>query len=236
MGHSIRFVGFDGFILTQDEVRDLIELFYRWPDGRFTITTDEKERKFMGECFTDMGGNHTITLCAKNIRKVFARKGKYGRMGGNQPAPDLRTGAGMVVAHEVQHANQWKLHRPSEDGFYGIKGGKVDARGRLRKKRYKGRPAEVDARRFVDEHADEIRAYFGAPLQRAPERRAIGDHGDASREALAVAQALSELPVVAMDDVRDELRASRILNPGNVQVVIDELRRLGREVSSGPAQ
>jgi hypothetical protein len=208
MGHSIKFENFQNFILSEDEVRDFIEIFYRWGDDRFTITTNETERSFRGQHSRDLGGRHIITLVAHNIKKDFRDKK---RTGGNLVAPTLKVAAGMVLAHELQHANQSKIHK-NESSFYG------------QKKRYWNRACEREAREFVDNNMPEICAYFQAPWQgtRAP---AIGNHGDANGEALAVAELLQECSEVTMDDIRDELRASKILNPKNVQIVVDELRK-----------
>jgi hypothetical protein len=211
VAHSFRFTDYAGFILSEAQARDFVEMFYRWGDAKFNITTNEKERRWRGECRSDGFGGHTITLCRKNIVRDFNMKLS---VGGNILAPTIECAAGMVLAHEIQHANQTKLHK-FQEGFW-------------KDHRYWNRACERDARLFVDEHANEICAYFSAP---PPMRRGIGGGGDQGGEVLAVADLLCECEAVSMDDVRDELRASKVLNPVNVAAVIARLRESGIEVS-----
>lgn len=214
-------------LLTQDEVVDLISTFYRWGPARFLIRTDEKERKFMGQCqsWPDM---HTITLCEKNIRREF---GKKGRMGGSMVAPNLKVGAGMVLTHEIQHANQSKLHK-GNNKFWGKLGG-ITEKGNERMQKYWYRACERDARGFVDEHVEEIYAYFDVSTEGLQTLRACGTIGDNGRESGEVSEVIAlfmEGTEVSMEDVKEELRQSGVLNPGNVQRVVKELREAGIEV------
>ena len=209
--HRIQFdESFAGFILTEDEVRDFIDLFYRWDSGRFLIRRDEKERKFRGEHCYGLDGLHTITLVQKNIRRDYDQ-GK--RVGGNMVAPTIQVAAGMVLAHELQHANQSKTHLRSE-GFFN-------------EHRYWNRACERDARMFVDEHLNEICAYFAVP---PPMRGRVEGGVVGQDEVLAVADLLGECSDVTMEDIKDELRASRILNPKNVATVVELLKVQGFEV------
>jgi hypothetical protein len=207
MDHSIHFKDFGRFILDEHEVQDFIEMFYRWGPAKFTVQTDEKEKVFRGQCHTDMGGHHLITVVRKNIERDFHYKQ---RIGGNFVAPTLKVAAGAVLAHELQHANQSKLHKFTE-GFF-------------QSHRYWNRACERDARQFADEHLAEICAYFGVD---APVRRKGQTIADASQEALSVAGLLSECSQVTMEDIRDELRASKALTPSNVAIVIESLQAQG---------
>ncbi len=223
MAHRVTFEDFDGFILTEDEVRDLIDLFYRWGDARFTVRTDEKERKFRGQHTSGLDSDfHTIVLVKKNIVRDF---GKRSPLGGNVPSPSLRVGAAAVLVHEIQHANQAKLHF-REMGFYGTKLG-LTPTGKARRKQYRGRACERDARAFVDERLDEICAYFAEP---PPTRLVAADMETDRGEALAVADALLGRSEVALGDVREGLRAANALTPGNVRTVLARLRERGIEV------
>ncbi len=223
MAHRVVFNDFDDFILNEDEVRDFIDLFYRWGDATFRINTDEKERKWRGLHSTGLGEHsHTITLSQKNITRDFNRKI---RIGGNMVAPSLRVAAGMVLAHEIQHANQAKFHL-NEMGFYGKKIG-LTPTGRERKQQYNNRACERDARQFVDEHLNEICAYFSVD---PPTRRKPLGPGISQEEVLAVADLLGECSEVSIEDIKDELRASKVLTPNNVQLVLGRLQEQGFEI------
>lgn len=209
--HRIQFdESFSGFVLTEDEVRDFIGLFYRWGAGRFLIRRDEKERRFRGEHCCGMDGVHVITLVEKNIRRDFEKKQ---RVGGNLVAPTLQVAAGMVLAHELQHANQSRQHLRTE-GFY------TDHR-------YWNRACERDARQFVDEHLNQICAYFAVD---PPMRGRVEEVAPGQEEVLAVADLLGECSDVTMEDIKEELRTSKVLNPKNVATVIALLKEQGFEV------
>lgn len=211
MAHTVTFQpSFQGFLLSEAEVRDFIDMFYRWGDAKFNILCDESEKRFRGEHRLGLSGMHIITLVRKNITRDYEAKI---RIGGNLQAPTLKVGAGMVLAHELQHANQTKIHKLSESFF--------------KSKSYHHRACERDARAFVDEHMEEICGYFAVPFQSRSRCAGAGNQGEAAEEALAVAALLSECEGVTMDDIREELRASGILNPRNVQAVVGELRRQG---------
>jgi hypothetical protein len=214
MGHTIDFSQYDSVngILKDKEISDIIELFFRWGDAKFRIITNEKERKFMGSHRMGWDGVHEIMICNKKIKIEFASKK---RTGGNLVAPTVQCAAAMVLVHELQHANQTKLHKQNER-FY-------------TSRKYWDRACEREAREHVDNNMAEICAYFQAPWQggRTPTmvspKETIG-------EAQAVAELLLECSEVTMDDVRDELRASKILNPANVRLVIDFLKKNGVDI------
>lgn len=210
MAHAILFEDFSGFILSQGEVRDLIEMLYRWGDAKFVVRTDEGEKKFRGQCKSRMDGRYTITLVRKNIERDFYQKMC---VGGNIPAPTLKVAAALVLAHELQHANQHKIHAKNQS-FWSAH-------------RYMNRACEREARQFADEKMGEICAYFGVS---APVRQRAAANGGQTEEARAIAELLGECSEVTMDDIREELRASKILNPANVAVVVRALREIGIEI------
>lgn len=208
-------------LLGQEIVSDFIDLFFEHADPTATwlVRLEDGRVDFNGQhMYNPNTREHTISLSERNIRRHF----DSGRrdFGGNLKFPDidLRMAAALVLAHEIQHANQSKIHRGNQL-FYGYLGG-YNARGKPRMKQYKGRACERDAREFVDSHVNEIFAYFDAP----PPRRHRVLVADDSDELVEVADLLCECEEVTMDDVRDELRASGILNPKNVQRVLEILR------------
>jgi hypothetical protein len=221
MAHSYKFEGMEDFALSESEIKDIVEMFYRWEDSKFVFDQDKMaKRTYRGQHVCMWDGTHKISFSMKNIEKDFKNKQ---RIACNMPAPTLKVAAAMVLAHELQHANQEKLHK-GEMGFYGRMQG-TTKNGNPRMKQYWGRACEREARAFVEEHLNEICAYFAAPFQMRRKAATIGDNGSENREVSAVAALLKECPQVTMDDVRDELRASKILTPANVQAVLGILRK-----------
>jgi hypothetical protein len=229
MAHRFAFDSFASIsdLLNEAQVQDFVEMFYRWGDSQWCLAANEKFKRLRGvHSYNPFTDTHTITLCRKNIVEAFEKKLTCGgNVGGS--APTLQVAAGFVLAHEIQHANQTKLHRPTDQFFYGKhrKGGpeKPDPK-------YWNRACEREARQFVDERASEICAYFGAPapsmLSERTGARSIGDDGP---ELLAVADLIGECSEFDLEDVKAELRASGILNPVNVTRVLQLLREQERE-------
>lgn len=228
-GHSVVFEQ-PPTILSETVICDFIDLFYNYDTDSSTkwiIRVAEKE-SFNGQHFYNPNTKeHVITFCEKNIRKYY-NKGRR-EFGGNLKLPDidLKMAAALVLAHELQHANQSKLHKGHEL-FYGYLGG-MNSQGKVRMKHYRGRACERDAREFVDVHLNEIFAYFNLP---SPRRSKVLVATDPD-EMADVADLLCECEEITMDDVRDELRASRILNPKNVQRLLEILRDRGVEFQAG---
>lgn len=218
-------------LLSKSEVCDFIDMFFMYDDLQTKWIIRNVPRGGMAK--VDFNGQHMynpntrehyITFCLDNIERCF-KKGRRD-FGGNLKLPDinLKMAAALILAHELQHANQSKLHTGNEL-FYGVLGG-FDAKGKPRMKHYKGRACERDAREFVDGHLNEIFAYFNLPL---PRRNKILVAEDAD-ELVEVTDLLCECETISMDDVRDELRASKILNPRNVQRVFQILSERGIEI------
>jgi len=219
MAHKISFHDFDGFdLLTQAQVRDLIEMFFRGGDTTFFIFADEKEPKNLGHASYDAFGKvHTIMLCKKNIKKHFVLSKQSG---GNIKASDVRVAAASVLVHELQHANQNLLHK-GKGIFWGQMGG-TNANGRPRMQRYRGRACEREAREYADQKMNEVCAYFGLP----PCGRRAEDRTEDHEELDAVIDLLAEIDNPTMNDIKDELRASGLLRPNNVMIVKKELSLL----------
>lgn len=199
MAHIVTFEDFGGFqLLSQQDVIDLIDLFYRWGDARFHVIGHDKHPNRRGShIYNGMTRTHVITLSRNNIEDGVR---SAGRMGGNTKAPDSRAGAAMVLAHELQHANQSQLHTHNEV-FYTVK-------------RYNRRPCERDARSFVDDNMDVIMDFLGRERPVAVKRAS-------AMESLVnpvgeVTDLLGECEEVSVEDIGDELRRMGANNPKNV--------------------
>jgi hypothetical protein len=213
-------------LLTENEVCDFIDMFFNFDDPKATwwIKNVSGKVDFHGQHeYHPITHQHTISFCLKNIEKNYA-KGRRD-FGGNLVLPDIdkRMAAALILAHELQHANQSKIYKGQL--FYGYLGG-LNEKGKPRMKHYKGRACERDAREFVDGHINEIFAYFNLP----PPRRNKVFVAEDPDEMVEIADLLCECPQISMDDVRDELRASRILNPKSVQRMLEILRIRGVEI------
>ena len=103
--------------------------------------------------------------------------------------------------------------------------------GFFRSRDYWSRACERDARQFVDERMEEICAYFGVPFQRPQHAGVVTPMADPLVEVRGVAALFRGCTRVTVGDVREELRLSRMLNPRNVRLVLEELKRTGTEVS-----
>lgn len=221
----------DGFPLTQQNIEDFIELFYRWPeDGSiFKFEIDGKNPKgILGECSYFEWG-YRLHLWQKEIREAF-EQGEHSPGGNTMPPRDIRVATGMVLLHELGHANQWPLFK-GQGKFYGKLGG-VDERGRVRMQSYFHRACEREARRFADEKLREACAYFGVPFHgtlQAPGMRAVVDQGTALQNALAQFQGPSD---INLKDLKEALRGAGCLNPKAVADARSELAGRGVKVSS----
>lgn len=225
-GHNVHFdPSFNCFtLLNQDLVCDFIDMFYAYDDPPNVkwIVKNVSNTDFNGQhLFNPNTREHYITFNEKNIRQSF--DSGHRRYGGNVSLPDidLKMAAALVLTHELQHANQSKTHS-GDKNFYGFLGSFTPT-GKPRMKHYKGRPCEVNAREFVDAHLNEVLAYFEKDGPRRSKKKIPNDE----RELLNVVDLLLECAELTLDDVRDELRSSRILNPKNVEIVIQRLRDRG---------
>jgi hypothetical protein len=201
MGHLFSFTGSENFedVLDEDEMVDIVTFFYKWGDARFEIMCDgDSERTRGAHIYLPVQETHVITL---SRRAIDAGVSRGYRLGGTKPAPTVRVGTAMVLTHEVQHANQAGLHRAGER-FYTVKN-------------YERRPCERDARAFVDQHTDQIRALLGDQGSFA---EGTGVHrAPCTTDGLEdVADLFDELPEVRLGDLVHELRLSGLNSPKNV--------------------
>ncbi len=217
MGHTITHQVVDSFseLLTQGEVEDLINFFYRWKDTRFEVTYKNEQRYRRGlHLYVHHERTHRIVLSPGPI--IRAVEGKQ-RIGGNGTAPglggrdSLRVGAAMVLVHELQHANQAGQHLATEK-FYTHRD-------------YNTRPCEREARTFVDSNLREIMTMVAPELLSVvvPGQAMCAD-GDTVEDILCAFEGLDE---VSVDDIRKELRLSGLNNPINLGRVMHELRAAG---------
>lgn len=211
-------------ILSRDEIIDFIEMFYRWGDSTFNIIISDKGGNTCGNhIYNAFAKRHSITLFPKALRNVIDKKRS---IGGNHKFENEKIGMAAVLTHELQHANQAAFHK-HEGIFYGNTG-KLTPTGKSQKKQYQYRACEREARAFVDDHTNEIYAYFAAP---PPMRRLVTVVGKDQDELVAVADVLCEVSDPTVDDIRDELRASKQLNPTNYAAVVKILTDRGIKVS-----
>jgi len=210
MGHTITFHNPGAFqILSTDEITDLINFFYRWKDTKFRVVCDDNSRTRRGaHLYMHPERMHQITLSAHAMSIGF-HSGL--RMGGNGPAPSLRMGAAMVVAHELQHANQAGQHLANER-FYTHRD-------------YNTRPCEREARSFVDSHMRELMTMVAPELLQVhiPVTAMCADQ-DGIGEVVGLFEGLSEVTVT---DIRTELRLSGMNTVKNFEMVRDQLVGLG---------
>lgn len=224
MGHSITFVDFDkNFPLSQKEIEQLVDLFYRWGDTKFFISHDISKRGARGEHHHTWDG-HFIALAKKAIHNSFEKKIA---VGGTIVPPTLKVACACTLVHELMHANQVKFHA-GEKGFYGKMNG-VNAKGHPRMKHYWGRACEREARAYVDEHINEICAFFAVD----PPRPTVSMGGRVGQdEVMSVADLLCECEEVTLEDIKDELRISKVLNPSNFKIVMEELKKRGFKIKT----
>jgi hypothetical protein len=205
--------------LTAEIIHDFIDMIYRWKDADFNIhifTNASEMRKHWGDPRikgtllgehrgSSMTNTHHISLVHDNIVKNLKRD--VFPAGNNFKAHTTTMGYVMVLVHELTHANQREHHYDDSQFF--------------QKKGYWNRACEREARGTVDDRINEICVY----LNEEPPRRHKKKVDDDSEEVEAVVDILCECEEITMDDIRDELRASKILNPKNVQMVIEKINQ-----------
>jgi hypothetical protein len=223
--HELKFTNWDRVhkLVSEEATADFVEMFYRWPACNFEFVAfqsahewknffSEKKTnyKLVGEHRYYGFGGHRISLIVDNLEKYFA---KGSPLGGNVCSPSLQVSAAMVLAHELQHANQVKMHAASS-AFYDDH-------------KYIDRACEREARNFADEKFGEICVYYGIET---PLKKQVIRPTDEQSELEAIKDLLLECHSVTMDDVKDELRASKLLNPKNVKNIISDLRLAGVKI------
>lgn len=208
-------MGSRAFKLHESEIRDLIDIFYRWTPGKFLIDVKDTDRGKLRGSHRNTLGSHVITLFPRVIAD-HVMKGL--NVGGNSKASSSRLGEAMVLVHEIQHANQTGTHGSRKQIFFNARG-------------YLGRPCERDARGFVDENRSMILNYFQEPVE-APSVGLDTDDEDLQGDPLQmVADDLGELQMVVMGDIIRKLRSVGINNAANVQTVRKILIGMGKTVT-----
>lgn len=204
MANTISFFDFDESLvhLSKTEVQDLIDALFR-DDAHFRIygkmRKDRKSKPTLGlHVYDAITDSHEIYLSPEKIEACFNMKT---RAGGNIVAPHLKIAMGMVVAHEVQHANQHLVHG-DEKSFFGKK-----------RSRYRSRPCEREARNIADESIHIIAGIVGVELLHEKFEKIPDD------EVESVAECFLDWDDVSTQDIVEELRNSGINNAVNVMKV-----------------
>ena len=210
MANSVSFVDFSESDtgLSKTEVKDLIDVLFRPGDGIFTIygAMRKGEKKgTRGLCvYNAFFDTVDIYLAPDSIMHSFNRGVASG---GNQKNKSYRAAMGAVLAHELQHANQYRVHKGSHSSFFG----KV-------KSKYRARASEREARNFADENADIIAKVLQLKtktIKDVPDTDSVED----------VAASLVDAGTVSIQDIVDELKLSRINNSANVKLVREILKK-----------
>lgn len=216
MPHVVTFEDDWTGLLTQEQARALIDILYRGEDGHFIMqgcvppTTPVKQRESIGGlCSKMIDGKYRIFVVDKNIRR---RAAKTGVIGGNRRISDPKLAAGLVLAHEVQHANQSLLHRGSSS-FYGKPF-----------QRYAAHACEREARGFADDNYGLVAGTLGISIPAT-------DPTDADLDDLV--DCFAELDEMHLRDLVDELRNWGLNNPEYVRRCREKLNDIGVNITSG---
>lgn len=210
---SLRFL--DRGRVTREMIVDAASFFYKGDSSELTLHIADCERKDddrLTKKSSTLRGSfehlpRRINLYTETIRKHF---GKKIHCGGNFVCASYEASVISVFVHEVQHANQALIHPDSGEKFW---------RGRS----YFGRPCEVDARRFVDENRHQIANILGAELELAtPEE--LEDSESLFGHFLAF---FMEFEEVSIDEIRSQLRSSKMNNPIYMGRIMESLSAEG---------
>lgn len=201
--------------VSREMLVDAADFFYKGDSSELTLYVTDCERKEndkLTKKSSTLRGSFEhlpkrINLYVETIRKHFGRKI---HCGGNFVCASYEASVMAVFVHEVQHANQALIHVDAGEKFW---------RGRS----YYGRPCEVDARRFVDENRQQIANILGEELSAsAPE--------DIDDRELLFGHFLGfflEFEEVSLDEIRDQLRSSKMNNPIYVGRLLENLETEG---------
>lgn len=186
--------------LTKTEVKDLVDVLFRTGDGSFIIhgymRVGEKPT-IRGLCVSDnFFGQVEIYLAPDRIVKSY-HEGRP--VGGNRPALSPKMAVAAVLAHELQHANQYKVHSSTHSSFFGKK-----------RSKYRARASEREARNFADENVEVIAQVLGVEL---PKKKSEPVQVDTIE---MVAQLLADVGDVEVVDIVEELRGIGMNNAANV--------------------
>lgn len=208
-------------LLTEEQVRALIDLLYRGEDDRFVIYGCLPEgirgprRDSLGGMHQKLlDGRHCIHLVPKNIR---SRASRGGAIGGNRKVSDPKLAIGLVLAHELQHANQTLNHKPGSS-FYGKPF-----------QRYAAHACEREARQYADDNLGLVAGVLGISLPNG------GFQTDNATELVDVIDCFLDLDEMPVADLILELKECGINNPENVRRCREKLQEYGVRVLSGSA-
>ena len=140
-------------LISSSEIIDLLDLFYKNDSSKFEINfpngSDPKSKRgwhlYKGKTKSGLY-LHEIFIYEDQIKKDIL---DFLPMGGNRISPNEKIGTAMVLVHEMRHADQAMTHLMNNGSGGAFYLGK-----------YKARPCEVDARRYVDENFEAIVELF----------------------------------------------------------------------------
>jgi len=189
--------------LTKTEVKDLVDVLYRTGDGNFVIhghmRAGEKPA-IRGLCVGDnLFGSVEIYIAPERIVKSY-HEGRP--VGGNRPALSQKMAVAAVLAHELQHANQYRVHNSTHSSFFGKK-----------RSKYRARASEREARNFADENVEVIARVLGVEL---PKKKCAAVQID---NVEMIAKWLADVGDVEVVDIVEELRSIGMNNAANVAKV-----------------
>jgi hypothetical protein len=219
MANRVTFEAFGTFqsFISRAEVEDLIGVLYRGPeDKRFSVIgqlAPGTKKTTLANCvFLSYENTHVIRM---DLRKISAALG-HGNMGGNRPAPTLRMALAMVLAHEIQHANQAVNpfnHRTSHSKPF---------------QSYHGRAQEIDARRSVDENIEVIARVMN---EKAPYNAVkVAEVEPETVDLKPIVDDLCECETLTVEDLNEELRSIGASNPKNLQALRAKLEKKGVQI------
>jgi len=217
MANSISFFDWNSndFLLSKQEVIDIIDVLFRGEEtfhiyGKMTRERQNRPTLGLHVSHALSPGLHEIYLAPEKIHGVCA----FNRpTGGNRVAPHLKLAEAMVLAHEIQHANQsLNFDHTKQKSFYGDK------------KRYRTRPCEMEARSFADDSVQQLAAILKIPLAHEEIKTVPRSEID------LIVECLSEADEVSIRDIVEELRSSGLNNAVNVKSVSARLSEAGTKV------
>jgi hypothetical protein len=207
-------------VLSRAEARDLIDVLYRWDIDRnctFQLLGHIMVEKKRGHhtcgqhSFQVYENRHLIGLDLTQIEYCVKKKLA---VGGSIKTPNMKICAGMVMAHEIQHANQVFHHaRENRGSFY------------AQQKKYYGRPCEREARAFADDNVEVVAGILNQPVPYG--NRPVLGMVSYGPDILAIADDLEGIREVSLSDLREELRSSGCASPENIRILREEMELRG---------
>ena len=215
MPNKVEFFSYNShLLLSKTEVGDIVDSLFRGEDSFYiygSMRPDRKSRPTLGLHVAGMlNVGHEIYLAPEKIKECFVRGVACG---GNRKAPNIKLAMAMVLAHEIQHANQSIVHATHPTSFY----------GKVRSK-YRARPCEREARTFADESLFVLAGILNIEVEKDKQIHIPED------EVMLVAECLSEADSICVSDIVNELRQSGLNNAVNVGKVKNYLVDWGVEL------